>query len=202
MLTNRLIETAQSLASYYAQRADLVARLRHQREDLDAAETAAKPNAETYATLGSNKEARELAVEKMLASNPAITAIKKAISDLADSVAALEATINGEEKLFQALAISVNNESNTIYGRRDILGGGGMIVDNPHDLAQANADEVQAIAGDPGIATDPDAYRETPDLPAEVRQTSVEEFLEEIGAEDELTVTDPAQPAPEDDIPF
>ena len=120
--TNRLFIFAESLAKLSASRAEKMILLRHQREDLEAAEIAAKPSAEAYASLGSNKEARELAVEKMLAENKAIQAIKSVVAELTDALAIIEAEINGAERMFQAFSISVNNETNTVYNRRDIIG--------------------------------------------------------------------------------
>lgn len=167
MENNRLLEIARNLTVAYKHRAEIMTRLRHQREDLETAEIAAKPSAEVYATLGSNKEARELAVEKMLADNQAIRMIKAAISDLTDELGAIEADINGNERMFQAFNISVTNESNTIYGRRDIIGS--------IDLASGNAaisDDAQTIANLDGAPEAPDYVEHIVENPEEFFMTA------------------------------
>lgn len=198
MENNRLLEIARNLVAAYKYRAEIMTRLRHQREDLEAAEIAAKPSAEVYATLGSNKEARELAVEKMLADNQAIRMIKTAISDLTDELGAIEADINGNERMFQAFNISVTNESNTIYGRRDIIGS--------IDLASGNAaisDDAQTIVNLDG------AQPEAPDYVEHIVESPEEFFMtaEAVEAADETPNSGSAkstQPklGADDDIPF
>lgn len=198
MENNRLLENARALANLYKARAEIMTRLRHQREDLETAEIAAKPSAEVYATLGSNKEARELAVEKMLADNQVIRMIKTAISDLTDTLGEIEADINGNERMFQAFNISVANESNTIYGRRDIIGS--------LDLASGQAgisDDAQTI-----VNMAESAQSEMPDYVERIVEDPEEFFMtaesspEDAPANSEPRSTKGTQPKLDDDIPF